>query len=48
MKETVKDFPDGWLLGENFPRVNVKYFNGELEEPIITIQSTPRAYGHAP
>ena len=26
--------------------MNAQYFNNEIEEPIITIQSTPRAYGH--
>ena len=29
-----------------FRALNKKYFDGALEEPIITIQSTPRAYGH--
>ena len=38
MKETVKTSRTAGYLA--------KYFNGELEEPIITIQSTPRAYGH--
>lgn len=26
--------------------LNNRYFEGSIEEPIITIQSTPRAYGH--
>ena len=26
--------------------LNTDFFNGELDPPIITIQSTPRAYGH--
>ena len=29
-----------------FRLLNQDLFNGQLEEPIITIQSTPRAYGH--
>lgn len=29
-----------------FRALNAKYFDGQLEEPIITIQSTPLAYGH--
>ena len=29
-----------------FRALNTKYFDGQLEEPIITIQSTPRAYGY--
>ncbi|MEG1640818.1 MAG: SprT-like domain-containing protein, partial [Ruthenibacterium sp.] len=33
-------------LEKMFRALNAKYFDGVLEEPIITIQSTPRAYGH--
>ena len=29
-----------------FRTLNAHYFNNIIEEPIITIQSTPRAYGH--
>ena len=46
MKETVKPSRTAGYLEKIFRALNVKYFNGELEEPIITIQSTPRAYGH--
>lgn len=46
MKETVKTSRTAGYLEKIFRALNVKYFNGELEEPIITIQSTPRAYGH--
>ncbi len=45
MKETVKTSRTAGYLEKIFRALNVKYFNGELEEPIITIQSTPRAYG---
>lgn len=30
-----------------FRALNAKYFYGELEEPVITVQSTPKFYGHA-
>lgn len=33
-------------LEKMFRTINADSFNGELEEPIITIQSTPTAYGH--
>lgn len=46
MKETVKTSRTAGYLEKIFRALNVKYFNGELEESIITIQSTPRAYGH--
>ena len=46
MKETVKTSRTAGYLEKIFRALNAKYFNGELEEPIITIQSTPRAYGH--
>jgi len=46
MKETVKTSRTAGYLEKIFRALNTKYFNGELEEPIITIQSTPRAYGH--
>ena len=42
MKETVKTSRTAGYLEKIFRALNVKYFNGELEEPIITIQSTPR------
>ena len=46
MKETVKTSRTAGYLEKILRALNSKYFNGELEEPIITIQSTPRAYGH--
>lgn len=46
MKQTVKTSRTAGYLEKIFRAVNEKYFEGKLEEPIITIQSTPRAYGH--
>ncbi len=46
MKETIKTSRTAGYLEKIFRALNAKYFGGELEEPIITIQSTPRAYGH--
>ncbi len=46
MKETVKTSRTAGYLEKIFRALNTDWFNGELEEPIITIQSTPRAYGH--
>ena len=46
MKETVKTSRTAGYLEKMFRALNQDFFNGELEEPIITIQSTPRAYGH--
>lgn len=39
MKETVKTSRTAGYLEKIFRALNAKYFNGELEEPIITIQS---------
>ena len=33
-------------LNHIFDLLNQHYFSGELSRPTITIQSTPRAYGH--
>lgn len=33
-------------LNKIFDRLNDRYFNNELTRPTITIQSTPKAYGH--
>lgn len=33
-------------LNKIFDLLNAEYFNNELVRPVITIQSTPRAYGH--
>ena len=46
MKQTVKTSRTAGYLEKMFRILNEHYFNGEIEEPIITIQSTPRAYGH--
>ena len=46
MKETIKTSRTAGYLEKMFRALNAKYFDGALEEPIITIQSTPRAYGH--
>ena len=46
MKETVKTSRTAGYLEKIFRSLNADWFSGELEEPIITIQSTPRAYGH--
>lgn len=46
MKETVKTSRTAGYLEKIFRTVNRDWFGEELEEPIITIQSTPRAYGH--
>ena len=46
MKETVKTSRTAGYLEKMFRALNEAYFDGLVEEPIITIQSTPRAYGH--
>ena len=46
MKNTVKTSRTAGYLEKMFRVLNSHYFDGEIEEPIITIQSTPRAYGH--
>ena len=46
MKETIKTSRTAGYLEKIFRALNARYFDGTLEEPIITIQSTPRAYGH--
>lgn len=46
MKQTVKTSRTAGYLEKMFRALNDRYFEGQLEEPIITIQSTPRAYGH--
>ena len=46
MKQTVRTSRTAGYLEKIFRAVNEHYFDGALEEPIITIQSTPRAYGH--
>ena len=46
MKEIVKTSRLAGQLEKLFNKLNADFFNGELETPVITIQSTPRAYGH--
>lgn len=46
MKETIKTSRTAGYLEKIFRTLNAKYFEGLLEEPIVTIQNTPRAYGH--
>lgn len=46
MKETTKTSRVAGYLEKMFRAINTDSFGGELEEPIITIMSTPGAYGH--
>lgn len=46
MKETVKCSRAIGYLEKMYRQLNKDFFGSELEEPIITIMSTPRAYGH--
>ena len=46
MKETIKTSRTAGYLEKMFRTLNADYYAGEIEEPIITIQSTPGAYGH--
>ena len=46
MKEITKTSRLAGQLEKLYNMLNADFFNGELEPPIITIQSTPRAYGH--
>ena len=46
MKETVKTSRTAGYLEKIFRTLNEHYFDSEIDEPVITIQSTPRAYGH--
>ena len=46
MKQTIKTSRAAGYLEKMFRILNNYYFNGEIEEPIITMQSTPSAYGH--
>lgn len=46
MKELVKSSRVTGYIEKMYRQLNKDYFNNELEEPIITIMSTPRAYGH--
>lgn len=46
MKELVKNSRVCGYLEKIYRQLNADKFGGELEECIITVQSTPRAYGH--
>lgn len=46
VKLTVKTSRTAGFLEKMFRVLNERYFEGKLEEPIITIQSTPKTYGH--
>ena len=46
MKEITKTSRLAGQLEKLYNLLNTDFFNGELEPPVITIQSTPRAYGH--
>lgn len=46
MKQTTKTSRTAGYLEKIFRELNKDSFGGELEEPIITIQSTSGAYGH--
>ena len=42
MKQTVRTSRTAGYLEKIFRALNEDSFNGELEEPVITIQDTPR------
>lgn len=46
MKDTIKTSRTAGYLEKIFRTLNADSFGGALEEPIITIQSTPGTYGH--
>lgn len=46
MKEITKTSRLAGQLEKLFRLLNQDFFDGQLETPVITIQSTPRAYGH--
>lgn len=46
MKEITKTSRLAGQLEKLFNMINTDWFNGELETPIITIQSTPKAHAH--
>lgn len=46
MKEIIKTSRLAGQLEKLFRMMNTDFFGGQLEQPIITIQSTPRAYGY--
>lgn len=46
MKQTIKTSRSAGYLEKIVRALNERYFNGELQEPMVTIQNTPKAYGH--
>lgn len=46
MKRTVKTSRAAGYIEKMFRTINADSFGGVIEEPIITIQTTPGAYGH--
>lgn len=46
MKELVKNSRVIGYLEKMYRQLNIDKFNGELEECVITVQSTPRSFGH--
>lgn len=46
MKKTIKTSRSAGYLEKIFRTINADSFGGVIEEPIITIQTTPGAYGH--
>ena len=46
MKQTVKTSRTTGYLEKIYRKLNARFFDNELPEVIITVQSTPRAYGH--
>jgi len=46
MKELTKYSRLAGYLEKLYDKLNAAFFDGELDRPVITIQSTPRAYGH--
>jgi len=46
MKELTKYNRVAGYFNKLYDLLNADFFNNELERPVITIQSTPKAYGH--
>lgn len=46
MKELTKYNRVAGYFNKLYDMLNADFFNNELERPVITIQSTPKAYGH--
>ena len=46
MKELIKNSRVIGYLEKIYRQLNIDKFDGELEEPIITVQSSTKAYGH--